>query len=47
MRDDVKRTGRKPYSPPRLSVYGDLRVVTLTNFTMNMNDPGNSSMTMT
>jgi hypothetical protein len=38
---------RRPYAPPRLTVYGDLRMVTLTNFTMNMNDPGNSSQTMT
>ena len=47
MMHDVKPAGRKAYSPPRLTVYGDLRVVTLTNFTMNMNDPGNSSSTMT
>jgi hypothetical protein len=45
--DDVKDARRKPYAPPRLTVYGDLRVVTMTNFTMNMNDPGNSSNTMT
>lgn len=38
---------RKPYAPPRLKVYGDLREVTLTNLTMNMNDPGNSSTTRT
>lgn len=38
---------RKPYAPPRLAVYGDLRQVTLTNLTKNMNDPGNSSNTMT
>ncbi len=38
---------RKPYAPPRLTVFGTLRLVTLSNITMNMNDPGNSSMTMT
>ncbi|HEX6039028.1 lasso RiPP family leader peptide-containing protein [Longimicrobium sp.] len=38
---------RKPYAPPRLTIYGDLRDVTLTNLTKNMNDPGNSSNTMT
>jgi hypothetical protein len=38
---------RKPYAPPRLTVYGDLRAVTLTNLTKNKNDPGNSSQTMT
>jgi len=38
---------RRPYKRPRLTVFGDLRVVTQTNLTMNMNDPGNSSSTMT
>ena len=38
---------RRPYERPRLTVFGDLRVVTRANLTMNMNDPGNSSMTMT
>ncbi len=38
---------RRPYRRPRLTVFGDLRLVTLTNLTMNMNDPGNSSSTMT
>lgn len=47
MTKDVKPVGRKPYTPPRLTAYGDLRVVTLTNLTMNKNDPGNSSQTMT
>ena len=42
-----KNAPRQPYAPPRLKVYGDLRVVTLTNLTMNRNDPGNSSNTMT
>lgn len=43
----VKHAGLKSYAPPRLTVYGDLRVVTLTNVSTNMNDPGNGSVTMT
>ncbi|HST61076.1 MAG TPA: hypothetical protein VLK84_20395 [Longimicrobium sp.] len=43
----VKDAGRKSYAPPRLTVYGDLRVMTLTNVSMNMNDPGNSSTSRT
>jgi hypothetical protein len=31
-----------PYEKPRLKVYGDLREITLTSATSNMNDPGNS-----
>ena len=38
---------RLPYQAPRLTIYGDLRAVTLTNLTMNMNDPTNSSTSMT
>lgn len=38
---------RKPYAAPRVAIYGDLRSVTLTSFTKNKNDPGNSSSTMT
>lgn len=38
---------RRPYVPPRLTVFGDLRTVTQTNITQNMNDPGNSSNTRT
>lgn len=38
---------RRPYTPPRLVVYGDLRAVTLTSLTQNMNDPSNSSTSMT
>lgn len=45
--DDVKIVRRRPYAPPRLTVYGDLRAVTLSNVSMNMNDPGNGSVTMT
>jgi hypothetical protein len=38
---------RRPYERPRLTVFGDLRVVTLTNASQNMNDPGNSSASRT
>jgi hypothetical protein len=38
---------RRPYVPPRLTVYGDLRAVTLSNISMAMNDPGSGSQTMT
>lgn len=38
---------RRPYVPPRLTIYGDLRAVTLSSISTAMNDPGNGSMTMT
>lgn len=38
---------RRPYSSPRLAVYGDVRALTLSNLSMNMNDKGNGSATMT
>jgi hypothetical protein len=38
---------RRPYERPRLTVYGDLRAVTLSNLTKSMNDPGSGSQTMT
>jgi hypothetical protein len=38
---------RRPYRRPTLKVYGDLRDVTLTSLSDNMNDPGNNSRTMT
>lgn len=38
---------RRPYAPPRLTVYGDLRAVTLSNISMAMNDPGSGSQSMT
>lgn len=38
---------RRPYSPPRLVIYGDLRAVTLSNVSKAMNDPGNGSTSMT
>jgi hypothetical protein len=37
----------RPYEKPRLKVYGDLREITLTSLTSNMNDPGNSSTSKT
>jgi hypothetical protein len=40
-------SARRPYVRPLLTVYGDLRMVTQTNLTMAMNDPSNSSTTMT
>jgi hypothetical protein len=47
MQNNTPDPSRKPYAPPRLKVYGDLREVTLTNLTKNMNDPSNSSTSMT
>lgn len=47
MQNQIPSAPRKPYAAPRLTVYGDLREVTLTNLTKNKNDPGNSSNTMT
>lgn len=38
---------RRRYRRPEVRVYGDLRTVTLTSLTNNMNDPGNSSTTRT
>lgn len=35
------------YRRPVLKVYGDARAVTQTSLTQNMNDPTNSSQTMT
>ena len=43
----MQTPSRRPYVRPALRVFGDLRIVTLTNLTMNMNDPSNSSTTMT
>lgn len=47
MNEPMNPAPRKPYAPPRLTVYGDLRQVTLTSLTQNKNDPGNSSQTRT
>ena len=43
----LPETARRPYRRPTLRVYGDLRDVTLTSLTDNMNDPGHSARTMT
>jgi hypothetical protein len=41
-------TPRREYAPPRLTVYGDLRMLTLLNPVNNQrNDPGNDSKTKT
>jgi len=37
----------RPYSKPRLKVYGDMRDLTLSSLSNNMNDPANSSTSMT
>ena len=37
----------RPYSKPRLKVYGDMRELTLTSTSRNMNDPGNGSTSRT
>ncbi len=47
MQNEMPAAPRKPYAAPCLTVYGDLREVTLTNLTQNMNDPGNSSQSRT
>ena len=38
---------RKPYTTPTLAVYGDLRDLTQSNVSINMNDKGNGSSSMT
>ena len=38
---------KKEYRKPALVVYGQVSTLTLTNLTMNMNDPSNSSQSMT
>ncbi len=43
----METPARLPYERPRLTVFGDLRVVTQTNISQNMNDPGNSSTSRT
>lgn len=41
-----ERPGR-PYSPPRLRVFGNVRDVTLSSQTQNRNDPGNGAQLRT
>jgi hypothetical protein len=43
----AEHSARRPYERPRLTVYGDLRTVTLSNVSMAMNDPGSGSQSMT
>jgi hypothetical protein len=38
---------RRPYRRPALAVFGDVRELTLTSLTMNMNDPSNNITSMT
>ncbi|HEY0024112.1 MAG TPA: hypothetical protein VGB24_14420 [Longimicrobium sp.] len=38
---------RRPYRRPALTVFGDMRELTLASISQNMNDPGQSSQTMT
>ena len=46
MHEQAERSAR-PYTRPRLTVYGDLRAVTLSNVSNAMNDKGNGSQSMT
>lgn len=38
---------KRPYTRPSLRIYGDLREITLSSLTDNMNDRGSSSQSMT
>lgn len=38
---------RRPYRRPALTVFGDMRELTLASLTQNKNDPGGSAQTMT
>jgi hypothetical protein len=38
---------RRPYRRPALTVFGDVRELTLTSATQNMNDPSNNIQSMT
>jgi hypothetical protein len=40
-------TPRRPYLRPTLTVFGDVRDLTLASQSQNMNDPGHSSLSMT
>jgi hypothetical protein len=44
MTNDVSQGG---YRRPELKVYGEMKVLTQSNISMNMNDKGNGSQTMT
>lgn len=43
----MSHSPRRPYRRPALTVFGDVRELTLASLTQNMNDPGQSSATMT
>jgi hypothetical protein len=45
--DPAAGTQRSAYRRPVLKVYGELRTVTLSNNSNNMNDKGNGSFSMT
>jgi len=43
----MNKPGRAAYTRPVLTTYGPVEAVTNTSLTMNMNDPSNSSTSMT
>lgn len=47
MTQPITPESRQPYVRPRLTVYGDLRAVTLSNVSTQMNDKGNGAASMT
>lgn len=46
-KNDVEKQVKKSYSTPQFFSYGNITEITRTNATMNMNDPGGSSTSMT
>jgi hypothetical protein len=46
-RDERRERPGRPYSPPRLRVFGDVRAITLSGQTTNKNDPGNGAQLRT
>ena len=47
MKNSGKRVPKKPYRPPVLERYGDVRKITKTLGATGMNDKGSGSSTMT
>ena len=47
MRPMSGETSKIPYVRPQLQVFGEMRLLTQTNVSKNMNDPGNGSFSMT
>ncbi|HET6764013.1 MAG TPA: hypothetical protein VFH27_10075 [Longimicrobiaceae bacterium] len=47
MESKITPAALRPYTRPRLVVYGDLGDLTQSNNSNNMNDKGNGSFTMT